>query len=498
MSLKKELIKIIGEESRKLSLRQHAYHNALELEHLRKKKRVVNARSKHLKTPAYWGVEKKFNPFYVHKHRKQIAHSIAKQIANGTYSPKQPKEMDIPKISGGSRKVTVYQIPDAAVSTLIFQQLLRKNRHRFSSFSYAYRNDRNVQFAIQDIAIELQQVSRIFVAEFDFSKFFDSIDHEYLFAQFNQNGFFISEQEDKIIRAFLEKNDVGIPQGTSISLFLANIVCWKLDKGFEQAGLRFARYADDTIIWSSDYQKISLAYDIISDFSKEAGVAINAKKSDGISLLCRKDMPSEIASRKEEVEFLGYSISVDNVSIKKHSVKNIKQQISYILYKHLIQPLKGKKLIAITIPVNDKDVHLLSAIMEIRRYLYGNLTDQIIANYLNGSSHRIFFKGIMSFYPLINNEKQLKELDGWLITAIFKAIRLRSKLLKKWNFSVDHNFPFNVPRREMAATFKTRRIKGKKLLQIPSFFTIYQALRKGITEVGVEKIMNPSSGYYNY
>lgn len=55
-----------------------------------------------------------------------------------------------------------------------------KNRHRFSLFSYAYRNDRNVHFAIQDISVELSQGSRIFVAEFDFSKFFDSNSHKYL------------------------------------------------------------------------------------------------------------------------------------------------------------------------------------------------------------------------------------------------------------------------------------------------------------------------------
>jgi hypothetical protein len=338
----------------------------------------------------------------------------------------------------------------------------------------------------------------VFVAEFDFSKFFDSIDHDYLFAQFDKNGFLISDQEDKVIRSFLGNRGVGIPQGTSISLFLANLVCWRLDKGLEQAGLKFARYADDTVIWSHDYQKISLAYDIINDFSKDAGIAINAKKSDGISLLCRKDMPSEIVSRKEEIEFLGYSVSVDHVSIKKSSVNKIKRQITYILYKHLIQPLRGSKLVAIKIPSNDKDSHLLSAIMEIRRYLYGNLTDQMIANYLNGSSNRIFFKGIMSFYPLINNEEQLKGLDGWLITAIFKAIRIRAKLLKKWRFNRDHNFPFNVARKDMANTFKKRRIHGKKLLQIPSFFTIYQALKKGVTDLGVEGVMNPSSGNYDY
>ncbi|MCI5209822.1 MAG: RNA-dependent DNA polymerase [Candidatus Electrothrix sp. ATG2] len=459
---------------------------------------MSKVKEKHLKVPEYWRTEKKFNPFYVHKHRTQIAHSIAKKIADGVYTPNLPQKMDIPKISGGTRSVTVYQIPDAAVSTLFFRQLLKKNRHRFSSFSYAYRNDRNVHFAIQDISVELSNVSRIFVAEFDFSKFFDSIDHDFLFKQFDENGFFVSEQERCVIRAFLADTKIGIPQGTSISLFLANLSCWKLDKGLEQAGLKFARYADDTVIWSPDYRKISLAYDIISNFSGEAGVDINAKKSDGISLLCRKNMPSEFTSRKEQVDFLGYSISVDYISIKKQSVNKIKRQISYILYKHLIQPLRGANLVAITIPSNNKDVHLLSAVMEIRRYLYGNLTDQIIANYLNGSSHRLFFKGIMSFYPLINNEEQLKDLDGWLITAIFKAIRIRCNMLQRWGFTPQYDFPFNVPRKDLARTFKQRRVKGKKLLQIPSFFTIYKALEKGVKEEGVENAVNPFSAQYNY
>lgn len=498
MILENLLISKIEEEAKKLTQRFHEYHNALELEYARKSKRVSTIGKKQVMYPEYWSIDKKFNPYYVHKHSHQIAHSIAKKIQNGTYVPNPPTGKLIAKSSGGYRKISIYQIPDAAVSTLFYQQLLKKNRHRFSSFSYAYRDDRNVHFAIQDISIELKKTARVFVAEFDFSKFFDSIKHEYLFSQFCENGFLISEQEQNIIHAFLGDGGVGIPQGTSISLFLANLACWRLDKGFEKAGLQFARYADDTVIWSHEYQKISRAYEIINDFSIDAGIIINAKKSEGISLLCKKDMPSEISSRKEEIEFLGYSISVEHVSIKKSSVNKIKRQIAYILYKDLIQPLRGTKLVAIRIPANNKDVHLLSAIMEIRRYLYGNLSDQMIVNYLNGKSSRIFYKGIMSFYPLIDDEDQLKELDGWLITAIFKAIRNRAKLLKKWKFNRDHNFPFNVARKDLPDSFKKHRIKGKKLLQIPSFFTIYQALKKGVSDVGVEEVMNPSSRNYNY
>jgi RNA-directed DNA polymerase len=498
MSLEGKLERIIAEEAKKWMQRYHAYHNALELEYARKQKRVTTASTKELRVPDYWDRDNKFNPFHVYKRRRQIAKSIATKIRSNTYSPHPPEEKRIPKSPSGFRTVTVYQIPDSAVSLLIYQQLLKKNRHRFSSFSYAYRNDRNVHFAIQDIAFELKQNARVFIAEFDFSKFFDSINHEYLYSQFHENAFLISTQEEKIIRAFLGDSGKGIPQGTSISLFLANLVCWRLDKQLEKAGLQFARYADDTLIWSQDYHKISYAYDIINQFSREAGVPINADKSDGISLLCKKDMPAEITSTKENIDFLGYSVAVDSVSIKEKSVNKIKQQISYVLYKHLIQPLLGPRLVALQIPANDKDPALLSAMMEIRRYLYGNLSDEMIRNYLSGSSSRIFFKGIMSFYPLINNEAQLKELDGWLVSAIYKSLRERAHLLYRWGHNRYRIFPFNVSRKNVTKEFKEKIIRGKRLLQIPSFFTIYLALRKGLIEHGVEGVMNPKSGGYDY
>src|SRR5207249_1253985 len=149
MALEEKLALVIAEEAQKLSLRYHAYHNALELEVARKRKRTSKAVVKDLKTPEVWNKDRKFNPFYVHKRRFQIARALAKKIRTGTYAPNPPEFKSVPKSSGGVRQVTIYQIPDQAVSRLIYQQLLRKNRHRFSSFAYAYRDDRNVHFAIQ-------------------------------------------------------------------------------------------------------------------------------------------------------------------------------------------------------------------------------------------------------------------------------------------------------------------------------------------------------------
>ena len=439
-----------------------------------------------------------FNPFYVKKRSKQIAHAITRSIIKKEYQPPEPHKWSIPKKSGGERNLTIFEIPDAAVSNYFYKQLLRKNRHRLSSFTYAYRDDRNLHFAIQDIFTSLQDKARMFVAEFDFSQFFSSISHGYLFEQFSQNGFSINESEEHIIKSFLGEGDSGIPEGTSISLFLANLVCWEMDKNLELVGLKFARYADDTIIWSPDYPSISQAYLIIENFSKKANVEINYKKSDGISLLCRDEMPAEITS-KTMIDFLGYSISVDNISIKEDSVSRIKAQILHILYKHLIQPLKAKTLNKKAIPSNNYDPNLLSAILEIRRYLYGNLSESMVSNFLNGSSNRIFFKGLMSFYPLINNEGQMKELDGWLVTAIHKAVQKRSKILiSKWSHNPKKDFPFNVKRNTLLEAYKSQTIDGKRLLQVPSFRRIYLALEKNIREHGIQSVISNNTQDYDY
>ena len=203
MNFENYLTECLLEESKKLILRYHSYHNGLHLDYLRNAKRVINTPPKEVKVPSYWSHDKKFNPFYVRKKAKSIARAIANKIADKTYKPEPPYIKKIKKPSGGFRNVAIYQIPDATVSRIFYERLLSKNKHRFSAFSYAYRNDRNVHFAIQDISIDISRDARSFVAEFDFSDFFGSISHEYLRAQFNSNGFFISDEERFIIDVFL-------------------------------------------------------------------------------------------------------------------------------------------------------------------------------------------------------------------------------------------------------------------------------------------------------
>ena len=81
--MKNRLEKKIKEDAEKLALKHHAYHNNLEIEFQRNKKRFTDPPSKEIRIPAYWEENRKFNPFYVHKHSRQIAYSIDRKIKNG-------------------------------------------------------------------------------------------------------------------------------------------------------------------------------------------------------------------------------------------------------------------------------------------------------------------------------------------------------------------------------------------------------------------------------
>jgi hypothetical protein len=497
MSLEQQLKERLLNECAKLIERHQAYQNHQHIDWLRNRDRIAGAPPKEIKVPEYWDLDPKFNPFYVRSNAAAIARSIARKIAAHTYVPFGPHRKKIPKPGGGERELTVFQIPDAAVSSFFYARLLAKNRHRFSSFSYAYRNDRNVHFAIQDIAVDLAQNARTFIAEFDFSDFFGSIDHGFLFAQLHENGFLVSAEDEEVIRAFLHDRERGIPQGTSLSLFLANLVCWKLDKSLEKAGLKFARYADDTVIWSPSYTAICESFNIVDAFSREAKVPINLKKSDGISLLAKDGLAAEIAS-KPSFNFLGYAIGVERVSVRDRTVLRIKKQVSYLLYRNLIQPLKSKPLKGLIIPANDRDKALLTAMMQIRRYLYGGLLHRDLVDYIKGRRKSLHFKGVMSFYPLLNDVEQLRALDGWLISTIDRAVQARSKQLLSHGFDRRHSFPFNVDRQELLGKYRRKRVYGKRLLEVPSFQLIYRALQRGVVETGIERVMHPESSKYGY
>ncbi|WP_395051687.1 hypothetical protein [Flavobacterium sp.] len=86
----------------------------------------------------------------------------------------------------------------------------------------------------------------------------------------------------------------------------------------------------------------------------------------------------------------------------------------------------------------------------------------------------------------------MKELDRWLVSTVLNVLKLRKKRLtsKVPNFN-DTQFPFYCSKDQLIEHCK---ING--LLEIPSFLRIYNAMQIGLKNEGIERVMNPLSGYY--
>lgn len=466
---------------------------------------------KQIKHPPYWAIDDRFNPFKVRASRglEKYSYTISKKIQNKTYKPATAVIQSIPKDGGGQRQVCIFQLPDSALSRLVYKSLLKKNVNRFSAHAYAYREDKGAHDAVINIFSEWCNLDRIYVAEFDFSKFFDNVRHEYIWDILERQGFLYTPEESFIIKQFLsckqaplsdydpmggDPRDRGIPQGTSISLFLANAVCWELDRALERLGVGFTRYADDTLIWSHSYDRIVQAYKIINNHSTRMGAPINIEKSEGITLVTTLGHKDPEMKAKHSVTYLGYRISLDNISIAHKRIEKIKARISYIVYQNLIQPLRNgiynqNRLAGV-------DLDYVVALYQVRRYLYGGLDSYRLQRYLSGAIPNLKFRGLMSYYPIVNDAKQLSQLDGWLIHTFKQALKLRQSL---WQSHAAINLLGPIPNWiDQVGYFKRWTGSNGRTydLQIPSFLLINKAMQLAIRKKGLAVIANPKGTYY--
>ncbi len=458
--------------------------------------------------PAYWSANAGFNPYHVKSHAKGIAYAIDKALVAGQYRPRPAAKYSVPKAGGGLREVSVFQVADNAVSNLTFSRLIEKNARHLSAHAYAYRRDLTVHDAVLHVFSDFQAKSRIFVAEFDFSKFFDSISHEHIKRVLADHRFFLTERELKVIDAFLKApsldthgysaattaaREKGIPQGTSISLFLANVAAYPLDRKLEALGVGFARYADDTLIWGESYDIVCRAVNALEETASEMGVQLNFVKSEGISILCPADLPAEFKA-KSAVSFVGYQIGSKIISMRESTLKRAKDRMSYLIYSNLLQePKRGNTVIARLAFGIDRDYLIMLA--QLRRYLYGELSESQLRKYMARQTPLMRYHGLMSFYPIVNDEVLLKQLDGWLLNSVYRAMRLRAKLFRKAGITMLPS-PHGLPKTALLKLNYRPRPGQFVDLRFPSIARVARLIRRASRTYGASAIANPQSHVY--
>lgn len=394
----------------------------------RRKERQVNTDPDFiLKEPDLWK-QPLHNPYFVRSRRRQLAFRTVRDIKARTYKPDPPATFSVPKSNGQQREVTAFNIIDETVSHSLLRSLTLKNLQRISSYSYAYLPDRGPHDALLRMKSDWKDADRLYIAEFDFKDFFASLRHESIFEELKKADLSYSPDEEYLIRAFLEvmspSAKQGLSQGTSLSVLLANLAALDLDRGFERIGVGYVRYADDTVVWSRDYHRISEAAEFIYSTARSIGTTVNHQKSPGIRLLTRHpDQASEITSTTS-VEFLGHSLSLDGIGLTQAAVNKIKGNINAIIYETLLrEPLRGNQSLS---RLGSLDRDYVTCIWQLRRYIYGNISENELRR-LGGSRipETKIFTGVVSRYPLATDSQQWRDLDYWLNTRIRLALAKR-------------------------------------------------------------------------
>lgn len=451
--------------------------------------------------------DKRFDPRYCLSHASFLAKGIANSIQARKYRPNPAFQLAIPKPKGGTRLINIFPIPDAAVSNLLAKRLIRRNQKRFSPASYAYRTDHGPLDAILLIR-SVARNPRIYLTEIDYSNYFDSINHNHVIKTISDHDFNVSEHEREIIRSFLrfryvplgtgkpkqpKINKQGTPQGTTISLFVANVAAHPLDMELERRNGVFVRYADDSLVMTFSYDDANSLYSNFLSFQAQSGVKINTVKSKPVTLFSA--IPGEIET-KAEFSFLGYSFrrtpDLDAVSlaIGVNKVKQIKKAISKIIYRHLLLYPRTSGFNPARIGGAWYDWDLVTCINAIRRYIYAGLNHAEIELAARGILGRKRPRGLMAYFCLVNDHKQLKALDGWLINVICRATTARAKVLGQ----LGHTYVALAATELLAAKWYQYKPIPQDV-RIPSFFLAWRASNTAWERYGPKGIHIPHGAY---
>lgn len=269
------------------------------------------------------GVDKTNN----YEFKKNIIRNIKKiirDVSNHKYSFKPYKVILIPKnIDSKPRKVCVPTIRDR----LIIEAL--------KEYLYLCYDNYNLNFGISNLITKFiedyngHKYSKYIKA--DLTTYFDLVNHKKLILKIRNK---VSDElaidlltqilknSQKHNDTSIDKNDVGIPQGLSISMLLANIYMLDVDNYFKKIkGLHYYRYVDDIFIFCNRNVYINFIKLKIQMFKNK--LKLNKSKT-------------RISKITYPFVFLGYSLMNDCVSVKKQSITKLENSIEKLFknYKH--------------------------------------------------------------------------------------------------------------------------------------------------------------------